>query len=140
MSNHCSHNANDGVVSTYHQYLASMDCLSSGEAKRKWRKAIKDAWDNRCCFCGNPPISDASLTIDHIRPRSRGGEDVSSNCMPACLQHNQSKASSEWRSWFRSQRFYDQIREARIDFWLKHSRLPGPDELEQALKKLPPLT
>ena len=125
------------VVQTYHQYLADMECLTSGEAKKRWRKAIKDAWDNRCCFCGQPPISDKSLTIDHMRPRCKGGEDISKNCLPACLRHNQQKGSSDWRPWFREQSFYDRIREARIVFWLENSRLPTEEELMRTLERLP---
>jgi len=125
------------VVQTYHQYLADMECLTSGEAKKRWRKAIKDAWDNRCCFCGQPPISDKSLTIDHMRPRCKGGEDISKNCLPACLRHNQEKGSNDWRPWFREQSFYDRIREARIVFWLENSRLPTEEELLRTLERLP---
>lgn len=126
-----------GVVLSYHQYLAAMECLTSSEAKRRWRKAIKDAWDNRCCFCGQPPISDQSLTIDHMKPRSKGGEDTSNNCLPACLKHNQAKGSEDWRPWFRSQKFYDRVREARIMFWLENSRLPDEVELQRTLERLP---
>lgn len=125
-----------GVAASYHQYLETMECLRSGEAKRRWRKAIKDAWDNRCCFCGCPPISDKSLTIDHLKPRSKGGEDVSTNCLPACLEHNQSKGSEDWKPWFRQQSFYEPIREARINFWLKHGRVPDEHELEHELSAL----
>lgn len=126
----------DRVALSYHQYLETMDCLRSGEAKRRWRKAIKDTWNNRCCFCGNPPISDQSLTIDHLKPRSKGGEDVSTNCLPACLEHNQSKGSQDWKPWFRSQDFYEPEREARISFWLKHGRLPETNELTVELATL----
>jgi 5-methylcytosine-specific restriction endonuclease McrA len=129
-------NCLSGPVLSYHQYLATMECLTSAEAKRRWRKSIKDAWDNRCCFCGRPPISDKSLTIDHLRPRSKGGQDVSNNCLPACLEHNRAKGSSDWKPWFREQKFYDEVREARIAFWLKHSRLPDDQELELELEGL----
>jgi hypothetical protein len=115
-----------------------MTYLTSSEAKRQWRKAIKDAWGNRCAFCDCPPIDDKSLTIDHMRPRSKGGEDISSNCLPACLEHNQSKGSSDWRAWFRSQSFYDKVREAKIVFWIKHSRLPNDIELDQVLRQIFP--
>lgn len=127
---------NNGIALSYHQYLETMDCLRSGDAKRKWRKSIKDAWDNRCCFCGQPPISDKSLTIDHLKPRSKGGKDVSTNCLPACLQHNQSKGSQDWKPWFRSQDFYEPVREARINFWLKHGKLPTEIELMVELSSL----
>lgn len=124
------------VFASYHQYLAAMECLTSAEAKRRWRKSIKDAWGNRCCFCGEPPISDKSLTIDHLKPRSKGGEDVSKNCLPACLKHNQSKGSQDWRPWFRSQSFYDVVREAKILFWLQYSRLPEEGELLAYIKQV----
>jgi hypothetical protein len=136
MFDHSVTPSSDGVVITYHQYLMNMDCLSSGEAKRRWRKAIKDAWDNRCAFCDCPPISDQSLTIDHMRPRSKGGEDISRNCVPACLEHNQSKGSNDWQPWFRSQSFYSVEREARIVFWLRHSRVPNTIELDAVLREL----
>jgi hypothetical protein len=113
-----------------------MECLTSADAKRRWRKAIKDAWDNRCCFCGQPPISDKSLTIDHLKPRSKGGESTSKNCLPACEAHNRSKGSSDWKSWYRSQSFYATEREARILFWLDHSRLPTEEELEGYLSRV----
>lgn len=124
------------VVLSYHYHLWAMDCLRSGEAKRRWRKSIKDAWDNCCCFCGEPPISDKSLTIDHLKPRSKGGKDISTNCLPACLKHNQAKGSQDWQPWFREQSFYDRQREARIIFWLEYGRVPTEIELEQVLCSL----
>jgi hypothetical protein len=128
--------SNAKVFASYHQYLAVMECLTSAEAKRRWRKSIKDAWDNRCCFCGEPPIADKSLTIDHLKPRSKGGENISKNCLPACLKHNQSKGSEDWRPWFRRQSFYDIEREAKIMFWLDHLRLPSNIELMAYLAKI----
>lgn len=113
-----------------------MECLNSGEAKRRWRQAIKDAWGNRCCFCWKPPIADQSLTIDHLRPRSKGGEDVAHNCLPACLEHNRLKGSSDWQPWFRAQDFYSVEREARIRFWLAHSRLPTAEELSVVVQDI----
>ena len=38
-------------------------------------RSIKEAWENKCAYCDSPPISDESLTIDHVKPRSRGGQD-----------------------------------------------------------------
>jgi len=43
-----------------------MTTLNSSQAKRIWRTAIKKAWNDRCAYCGNPPIDDKSLTIDHV--------------------------------------------------------------------------
>lgn len=48
--------------------------------------------DGYCCvYCGRRPRSD-ELTIDHVIPRSRGGESSWDNCVTACLQCNARKA------------------------------------------------
>lgn len=61
----------------------------SGDAKRMWRDLIKLRDQNRCVYCG----SDQDLTIDHVRPRSKGGETTASNCVTACRACNQAKGS-----------------------------------------------
>lgn len=99
-------------------YLFNMECLNKREAKRRWRQSIKDAWNNCCAYCGEPPIDDSSLTIDHVRPRARGGEDMMRNCAPCCLKCNQDKGSQDWIEWYRSQNFYCEIREQRIRRWM----------------------
>ena len=99
-------------------YLHNMSALTRGEARRQWRQSIKDAWNNRCAYCGNPPIDDESLTIDHVRPKSRGGEDRTSNVIPACQPCNQQKSSEDWVAWYRMQPFYTIESEWRIRQWL----------------------
>lgn len=101
------------------EYLFNLEAMTTSEAKRLWRNSIKEAWDNRCAYCDNPPIDDKSLTVDHVRPKSRGGEDRTSNCVPACKSCNHSKGSQDWKSWYRLQDFYSQVNEERIDKWLK---------------------
>ena len=61
----------------------------SGDAKRMWRQGIKLRDNHTCVYCG----STENLTIDHVRPRSRGGETSASNCVTACLTCNQAKGS-----------------------------------------------
>ena len=101
-------------------YLHNMSALTRGEARRQWRQSIKEAWNNRCAYCGSTPIVDESLelTIDHVRPKSCGGEDKTSNCIPACQRCNQDKSSAEWVAWFRMQPFYTIESEWRIRQWL----------------------
>ena len=100
-------------------YLHNMSALTRGEARRQWRQSIKDAWSNRCAYCGKPPIDDESLTVDHVRPKTNGGEDKTSNCIPACRECNQDKSSQEWVAWYRMQPFYSIAAEWRIQQWLK---------------------
>ncbi len=61
----------------------------STDARRMWREGIKARDQHRCSYCG----ATEELTIDHVRPRSRGGETTASNCVTACLACNQAKGS-----------------------------------------------
>ena len=61
----------------------------SSDAKRMWRDEIKLRDNNRCIYCG----STDNLTIDHVRPRSKGGETNFNNCVTACRCCNQAKGS-----------------------------------------------
>ena len=103
-------------------YVFNMTALNSGDARRMWRSGIKEAWDHRCAYCGGTPIDDNSLTdltIDHVRPKSRGGQDRTTNCIPACRRCNQAKGSDEWIAWYKLQDFYTIHGEWRIKEWLR---------------------
>ncbi len=54
------------------------------------RKNILRRDGHRCQYCGSASIS---LTVDHIMPRSRGGEDSWENLISACLRCNNRKGS-----------------------------------------------
>jgi len=45
-----------------------------------------------CQYCGRRPGSE-ELTIDHVTPRSRGGETTWQNCVVACVDCNARKAN-----------------------------------------------
>ncbi len=99
-------------------YLFNMSALNRREARRQWREAIKEAWKNRCAYCGQPPIDDSSLTIDHVRPKCKGGEDKTSNVIPACASCNTAKGSQDWEEFLKNSEFYDIETEHRIRQWL----------------------
>lgn len=44
-----------------------------------------------CQYCGIQPLAN-ELTIDHVLPRSRGGQSTWTNCVLACLDCNHRKA------------------------------------------------
>ena len=67
--------------------------MTRREAKQLWRQSIKDAWQNRCAYCDNPPIDDASLTLDHVRPLSLGGTTAWDNIVAACQRCNTQKGN-----------------------------------------------
>jgi hypothetical protein len=58
-------------------------------ATSEWEK-IKQAADGRCHYCRRKT---KRLTKDHVIPLSKGGLDVASNIVPACLRCNLSKGS-----------------------------------------------
>jgi 5-methylcytosine-specific restriction endonuclease McrA len=99
-------------------YLYNLEAMTSKEAKRLWRQSIRKAWDDKCAYCGQPPIDEKSLTLDHVKPKSKGGEDLTANCVPACRECNHSKGSMEWKEWFSTQDFYSEAAESRIIKWL----------------------
>ena len=54
-------------------------------------KTICEHYGNKCARCGNK----IKLTIDHIKPISKGGPDIASNIQPLCRKCNSSKGVRE---------------------------------------------
>jgi 5-methylcytosine-specific restriction endonuclease McrA len=94
-------------------YLAELVAMTSSEAKRMWRKAIKELFSNKCIYCD----SDRDLTLDHVKPRSKGGDNISRNVVCACRCCNQQKGSEDYLSWYRNQPFHDYLKEWQISAW-----------------------
>jgi len=69
--------------------MFNLHALKASEAKRMWRQSIFDRDGNHCVYCGDAD----NLTIDHVRPRSKGGETTAANCVTACRQCNHAKGS-----------------------------------------------
>jgi 5-methylcytosine-specific restriction endonuclease McrA len=61
----------------------------SSDAKRMWRESIFDRDGRMCVYCG----ADDNLTIDHVRPRCKGGATTATNCVTACRSCNFAKGS-----------------------------------------------
>ena len=83
------------LLPTPDHYLYNLIAMTSSEAKRLWRRSIKEHFDCTCAYCGKS-YDLSQLTIDHVRPRSRGGGD-SNNTVCACQACNQEKGSTNWR-------------------------------------------
>jgi CRISPR/Cas system Type II protein with McrA/HNH and RuvC-like nuclease domain len=96
-------------------YLFNLQVCSSGEAKRLWRKSIKEEWNNKCAYCG----SDEELTIDHIVPQSKGGINFLTNVVCCCRKCNANKSHDDWIDWFSKQDFFTEERMVAIIQWMK---------------------
>lgn len=97
------------------EYLFNLYTTSSGEARRLWRKQIKESWNHQCAYCG----SEENLTIDHIIPQSKGGSDFTKNVVCCCHSCNQNKSHTSWEEWYFSQEFFSRERYEKIKNWMK---------------------
>jgi 5-methylcytosine-specific restriction endonuclease McrA len=77
-------------------YLYNLIAMTSPEAKRVWRRAIKEYFDCTCIYCGET-YDINELTIDHVHPRARGGATQTNNSVCACWKCNQDKGTKPWR-------------------------------------------
>lgn len=89
-----------------------LEDLCPKERARHWRRGLHACTEHRCLYCGMP-----SESIDHVLPRSRGGQSVTENCVPACLSCNGLKGDQEALTWYREQSFYDPRRAMALRAW-----------------------
>jgi len=99
-------------------YLFNLETTSKSDAKRLWRKQIKESWDHKCAYCG----SEDNLTLDHIVPQCKGGMDVKTNVVACCHSCNQSKGHDHWKLWYVQQEFYNEENLNKIDEWTQVPR------------------
>lgn len=97
------------------EYLYHLEVLNPADAKRMWRERIKDNWNYECAYCG----SEENITLDHVKPRSLGGQDTSNNVVCACHTCNQSKGHQDWKKWYESQYYYSWERMKSIEAWIQ---------------------
>jgi hypothetical protein len=92
--------------------LTLSDYLDKKKVRHQHRQAIFMAFDYKCAYCGS-----LAQSLDHVKPKHKGGQNLSSNLVPACLECNQSKGSANlWDFFHDRQSFYS---EARADFLKK---------------------
>jgi 5-methylcytosine-specific restriction endonuclease McrA len=104
------------------EYIYNLYTTSSSEAKRLWRKHIKESWENKCAYCE----SEENITIDHIVPQSKGGLDTTRNVVACCHSCNQLKGHTPWEDWYENQDFFTEARKQKIEEWMKP---PAPTNL-----------
>jgi 5-methylcytosine-specific restriction endonuclease McrA len=85
-------------------------------AKHRFRQQIFEAWQHQCAYCGDP-----ADTLDHVKPRHKGGATVTTNLVPACRPCNRKKGSEEWQQWFNQQDSYLLDRELAVLHWIQAS-------------------
>ncbi len=89
-----------------------LDQLCPKINNKNWRDSLHKLTNNSCIYCGNE-----SESVDHLIPQSKGGESITTNCVPCCLSCNGKKSDSEALEWYRKQEFYDPRRAMAIRAW-----------------------
>ena len=94
-------------------YLYNLKTSSPQEARRLWRKSIREKWEYECAYCG----SGENLTLDHVIPQAKGGTDHLTNVVCSCEACNRSKAHTDFYEWYSKQEFYTKERFDQIEEW-----------------------
>jgi len=102
------------ILPTPDDYLFELMATTPGDAKRLWKNQIKDNWGNQCAYCG----SKTELTLDHIKPRTLGGLDVSRNVVCACRKCNADKGHEDFIFWYFQQPFFTEERFNAVMSWM----------------------
>jgi hypothetical protein len=95
--------------------LFNLETTSKAEAKRMWRRNIKEQWEHKCAYCN----SEENITLDHITPQCKGGLDIKTNVIPCCHSCNQSKGHTSWEIWYYQQDFFTEAKRDAIVKWMK---------------------
>lgn len=92
----------------------NLQCLQRGTARKRFRREILDAWDNRCAYCN----CERAHTLDHVQPKARGGPTKRNNLVACCAACNIEKTDIPFMEWFRAQTFWTEDRELKILSWI----------------------
>lgn len=113
-----------GIAEDWSDLLFDLNCLQKGSAKRQFRDTIKYSFGGLCAYCR----SERATTVDHLRPKSKGGSSLRSNLVPACRSCNHSKGSEDWLVWYEQQDFYSSVAQALIEEWINNTRFKKEDD------------
>jgi hypothetical protein len=117
-----------GIAEDWSDLMFDLSCLSKQVAKRKFRKSIKYGWGGLCAYCR----CNRANTLDHLKPKSRGGSSLRSNLVPACRECNHAKGSQHWLVWFQEQTFYNETAKEIIEEWISNKRFIE-EELDESV-------
>ena len=102
------------VLNSPQDFLYNLHTCSPNEAKRLWKNSIKEKWNYKCAYCGSKTNE---LSIDHVVPQFKGGNDHITNVICACTKCNHDKGHENWEQWFFRQKFFTKERYDAIIEW-----------------------
>ncbi len=85
-----------------------------------------------CCYCGNTVEDGAVLTLDHLKPHSKGGNNKETNLVTCCKKCNSSRGNRSMAVFCRAVAEYVQTTPAAIAL---HVRKCSKRSLKKHLKE-----
>jgi 5-methylcytosine-specific restriction endonuclease McrA len=98
-------------------FIDGAELVPKKSAQARFRRSILEAFDHRCAYC-DAELTAGNTTLDHVRPKAKGGQTERRNLVACCSQCNGLKGAQPYREWLRSQPFWSAEREARIERWI----------------------
>ena len=107
-----------GYVEDWNELLLGLQCFSKATAKKRFKQQIRYSWGGMCAYCREK----RATTVDHVKPKSKGGSSFRSNLIPCCVDCNHSKGSEDWLEWYSRQEFYNNVAKELIEEWISNKR------------------
>lgn len=87
-------------MTTRAQHSARKGRESLSKRLGKVARQIKERDGHRCAYCGRDAAeSGAHLHLDHLTPKSEGGQDVATNLVLACRRCNSARQNMTLAQW-----------------------------------------
>lgn len=107
------------MFQTENELLQNLIVLSPKLARKKFRENIFESWNWKCMYCGRD-LTPSTATIDHIKPKFKGGKSTRSNMGACCTCCNSNKASKLVFDFYNtSNPNYTEERATKIKEWLE---------------------
>ena len=97
--------------------LANLIALSPKNARKEFRQHIFESWEWKCMYC-DEELTEHTATIDHIKPKVKGGHSTRSNMGACCSKCNSKKGSQLVFDYFNeSHPCYSEAKASKIKEW-----------------------
>jgi len=108
---------------TENEFLQNLIVLSPKLARKKFRESIFEAWGWKCMYCDKHLCKDTA-TIDHIKPKFKGGKSTRNNMGACCTQCNSNKGSRLVEDYYNETHpHYSEAKASKIKEWIEQNTL-----------------
>lgn len=103
---------------TENELLQNLIVTSPKSARKKFRESIFESWGWKCMYC-DTELTEQTATIDHIKPKFKGGHSTRSNMGACCSKCNSRKGSQLVFDYFNENHpCYSEAKASKIKEWI----------------------